>query len=154
MAIKETELPDPIDPMVDIVEDDVTTADGKKKRGRKPGGKNSDSASYGRKKAGMDIDALAANLRAIHELMALGTGIGIMRLDEKEAKGLATAVSNLAAQYDMVLDPRTVAWINLLGVAASIYGPRILMIKAAQSMARQQAEQAAWNQAGVEKTVN
>ena len=140
MAITD-EYPEALNPELDLGAGEPTPEQ-PKKRGRPRSSSSADGAKYGSKKPGLEVEALAKNLQAIHDLAALATGLPILSIEDKEAKSMATAVSNLAAQYDMVLDPRTVAWVNLLGVMASIYGPRFLMIKMAASAAnRQSAEQ-------------
>jgi hypothetical protein len=52
-----------------------------------------------------------------------------LALDESESKQLADAISQVSELYDVPIDPRAVAWGNLIMVAGTIYVPRIIAIK-------------------------
>ena len=43
---------------------------------------------------------------------------------------LADAILAVNAHYNTVIDAKMMAWINLGGVAAAIYGPRAFMLRA------------------------
>ncbi len=47
-------------------------------------------------------------------------------LDAREAKGLAEAITGVAAFYDIPADPKTLAWVNLAMVGMTVYGTRAL----------------------------
>ena len=60
-------------------------------------------------------------------------------ISRDEAAKLAEALRNIAQYYNFAPDPRVMAWVQLLSVAAVIYGPRIVM--AAQRSKAQRAQQ-------------
>ncbi len=62
-------------------------------------------------------------------------------LDESEAKKLAEAVGKVQAQYGLNLDPKTQAWLHLIGVAGSVYGTRVgtIMLMRGAEKARRMA---------------
>jgi len=49
-------------------------------------------------------------------------------MEAGEAAELAAAISDLAAQYGWAVDPKIMAWANLVGTAAAIYVPRAIAI--------------------------
>ena len=57
----------------------------------------------------------------------------------EQAAKLAEALRNIAQYYNFAPDPRVMAWVQLLSVAAVIYGPRIVMV--AQHSKAQRAQQ-------------
>jgi hypothetical protein len=52
-----------------------------------------------------------------------------LMLDKEESDQLATAIRGVADQYTMTIDPKTIAWGNLLLVCGMVYGPRFIAIK-------------------------
>lgn len=54
-------------------------------------------------------------------------------LDPKEAETLAHAIAAVQAYYPVVIDPKTLAWGNLVMVVGTIYGTRALAIWARKS---------------------
>jgi hypothetical protein len=49
-----------------------------------------------------------------------------LELDKGEAARLAEAAAAVGEHYKIGLDPKKAAWVNLLAVAGSIYGPRLM----------------------------
>jgi hypothetical protein len=105
-----------------------------------------------RRKSTVDASALAKQLRGIHSLAAKllpipgPNGTKLLELDDTEATQLAEAVAAVAKEYDLELSGKTGAAIQLLGVAAMIYGPRIYVIqqmRAVMAQHKQNAEAAA-----------
>ena len=88
-----------------------------------------------KRKSTVDISALAKQLRGIHSLAAKllpipgPNGTKLLELDDTEANELANAVAAVAKEYDLELSGKTGAAIQLFGVAAMIYGPRIYVIQ-------------------------
>lgn len=76
---------------------------------------------------------LARKIGALHELVAKFTGLPV-QLSEVEANDLAEAVSLVSAQYNVVVNPKVVALLNLAGTAAAIYAPRVAMVIMASRM--------------------
>lgn len=108
-------------------------ADGKAKPGRPKG--------TGTKKS-MDPVGLAKQLVGIHQLAAMFTGMGELQLNPDEASGLADAVVNVCAEYDLNIDGKTGAAVQLFAACAMIYAPRVMAIKyrlAQEAAANEQA---------------
>lgn len=81
----------------------------------------------------------------IHSGVAVMLQNGGWQIDEEEAQKLAVAITKVQAQYNMVLDPKSAAWIGLIGAAGSVYGPRLagqwMMHKMKRAMAAEGGEQ-------------
>jgi hypothetical protein len=101
-----------------------------------------------RRKSTVDASALAKQLRGIHSLAAKllpipgPNGTKLLELDDTEATQLAEAVAAVAKEYDLELSGKTGAAIQLLGVAAMIYGPRIYVIQQMRLYTAQQKQNA------------
>ena len=98
-----------------------------------PGG-TSGTASSGPKKrqtkmSGEQIGNLAKQIQGIHLIAATLTNLPEVALHDSEAELLANSVANMAAQYDLRLDGKTGAAIQLLATAAMIYTPRYFAIR-------------------------
>lgn len=52
-----------------------------------------------------------------------------LQLDQKEATALAQAMNEVAKQYTVSIDPKTLAWANLTMCMGTIYGTRIWAYK-------------------------
>jgi hypothetical protein len=74
---------------------------------------------------------LASILYSIHLGIAAIAQQPIWQLSQSEADTLGAAIENVAAQYDWLsrLTPEIVAWGNLVTVAATIYGGRLVLLK-------------------------
>ncbi len=53
-----------------------------------------------------------------------------LELNDEEAKKFAASLARVSSLYDDRINPKLVAWIDLLCVAGSIYGPRAIAISA------------------------
>jgi hypothetical protein len=99
-----------------------------------------------KRKSTVDVGALAKNLRGIHALAAKmipikgPDGKMLLELDDTEATQLADAVAGVAKEYDLELSGKTGSAIQLLGVVAMIYGPRIYVIQQMRMYMQQQNE--------------
>ena len=92
------------------------------KRGPKPG----------RRKKGMSVEDqsnLSRQIIGLHQIAAMATGIPELQVGEKEAELLASALANVSAEYGLSLSGKTGATLQLLGVAAMIYLPRLSALK-------------------------
>lgn len=89
-----------------------------KRRGRPPGTSTRKS---------VDKSALAKQLLFGHAVAAQLTKIPDIAIDSGEADILAGAISNLMTEYDIALSGKTAALLGMLGAAAIVYGPRIIM---------------------------
>lgn len=90
------------------------------KRGPKPGSRNTKKN---------DPAELAKQIAGIHVMASLMTGIGELQLAEEEALNLARAVIGVSEQYNLAIDGKTGAAIQLIAACAMVYGPRALMIR-------------------------
>lgn len=93
----------------------------RKRRGRKPGSTNA------KKSAPLHIDGVTAILLSSHAMLA-GIMHPHMKIDENEAKTLATGISNVARHYDVGATEKTLDWCNLFMALGMVYGTRIVSI--------------------------
>lgn len=100
----------------------------RKRRGRPPGAGNTGTGTRSKASSqnGLGIETLLFN---IHTMLAAVVGAPEMALDKEESKMLGDAIATVNSYYNSVLDPKVVAWINLGGVVAAVYGPRAFMLR-------------------------
>lgn len=94
----------------------------KSKAGRPPGKKK-------RELSGEALSQLSKQVQGLHALASMATGIPELQLGDKEAEMLSQAMANVSAQYDLKIDGKTGAFIQLAGAMAMIYLPRLSVIK-------------------------
>jgi hypothetical protein len=82
-----------------------------------------------RRSKAVDTDLLAKQLTGVHEIAAKVTGLPFIKLDQQEAKILADAIAGVAREYDLALDGKTGAMIQLLAAGAIVYGPRVIVFQ-------------------------
>jgi hypothetical protein len=98
-----------------------------RKRGRKPGSKNGQAKS--KKTPDLNISGLEKILFSVHLALSAATKVPELALDESEARQLAEAAAEVQSHYEAsFIDPKTMAWIQLGMVAASVYGPRAVVV--------------------------
>lgn len=85
------------------------------KRGPRPG------------KAKTNIGLIERLLIGIHTMGSAALKSPHWELTADEANELAKAMAGVQAQYDVSLDPKTEAWLNLATVAGAMYVPRVLV---------------------------
>lgn len=73
--------------------------------------------------------ALANQVKGLHELAAMGTGIPEFRLADQEAILLADAMANVSEQYGLSLSGKTGALVQMAAACAMIYAPRFAMVQ-------------------------
>lgn len=72
---------------------------------------------------------LALQVKAAHEIVGLVTGFGdLCHITTEESETLCAAVLDVMAQYKIKPDPKVVAWCNLVGTMAAIYGVKAYLI--------------------------
>lgn len=73
----------------------------------------------------------ATQLVGVHKVLGMVTGYGnVMEITDQEADSMASAITDVLAQYKIKLNPKVVAWSNLAGICAAVYAPKIIMIAA------------------------
>lgn len=95
-----------------------------------------DEAKQRRRRAKpVDVGELAKKIQGTHLMLSMMTGIQELQIAEAEAVMLATALSDVAKEFDFAPNGKAVAVVQLLGTVAILYLPRIAMVKqkAAQS---------------------
>jgi hypothetical protein len=72
-------------------------------------------------------------LISIHVTLAIVANQPGLALDPDESKALAKAIADVQAQYQITLNPKTAAWMNLMLVALPMYGTRVIGLYLAQA---------------------
>lgn len=121
-------------------------------RPRKDGGAGSSGnpAGDGGRKEGprasgpkaLDVDLFAQQLMGMHLIAAKLLRAPELIIGPDEAKNLAKAVQNLMKHYSINVSPKTVALMQLAGVAAAVYAPRAIMIANRKGKEAQHKKQA------------
>lgn len=126
---------DGFDPNIHIGRDRIN-ADGtfKRKRGRKAGSGNSAKAGP------INLNGLEAILVSMHTMMAAATSSPELVLDKDEASAITAAIAGVAEQYPMTIDPKALAWANLVMAATMVYGPRVYLIRERKNKERRAEE--------------
>lgn len=105
-----------------------------------PSGTSTTSTAKPRKAKGGKIDTvnLAKQLVGLHELACMATGNQFpeLRIREDEAQMLAGGISSVCEHYDLSIDGKTGAFLNLFAAAAMVYAPRIMSIRHRVNAAR------------------
>jgi len=86
------------------------------------------SPNYGTKSKKTDLGFIEKSLVGIHAIVAAISKNEMWELTEDEAKNLAKALGKVQELYGIHLDPKTEAWIEVIGVAGAIYGPRVTVM--------------------------
>ncbi len=76
-----------------------------------------------------DIAGFARQLVGVHAILASVTGNPIWQINDNEAAQLAASIEGIAAQYDLEVNPKIAATLNFVFVTATIYGPRIYLMR-------------------------
>jgi len=87
-------------------------------------------------KSGEEIAALGKQLAGIHQMAAMLTGMPELAIHEQEGVMLAGGILGVADQYDLSIDGKTGAALQLLAAAAMVYGPRLMQINARMKQAK------------------
>ncbi len=95
----------------------------RKRRGRQPGSVNKPKED---RKSNLSVEAL---LLSWHGMAAAFFSAEELMLSEKEAKAYASAINEVSALYNHVVDPRVMVWGNLILTVGGIYGSRIFAIR-------------------------
>lgn len=88
----------------------------------------------------IEPETLAKQLQGVHVMIAMMTQAPEMQLSEPESLELAKAISGVCAEYNLSLNGKTGAMIQLLGAGAMVYLPRLVMIKQRKTKEAQERE--------------
>lgn len=99
--------------------------------GEKPSGskRGRPSKKKGVSFSGDDISTLAKQVTGLHQLAAIATGIPELQITEEEGQMLGMSIANVAQEYDLSLDGKTGALLQLAAACGMIYVPRFLALK-------------------------
>ena len=76
----------------------------------------------------LDLSSITGLLVGIHALLAQVTETPEIAITEDEGKAFTKASQNVMRHYSVQTTQKTLDWIALIGVAASIYGPRLAAV--------------------------
>lgn len=102
-----------------------------RKRGRPAGSKTAKpGAEKSATRKAQDTAALAHQIKGLHSLAAMATGLQIMNISDQEAGILASGVNAVCEEYGFALTGKTGAALQLFAAAAMVYAPRIMYLQA------------------------
>lgn len=98
----------------------------------------SGGASKAKKSSKQSGGVSSAQLMGIHQMLFVFTGQQFpeIQLHETEANMLAESINGVCEQYDLSIDGKTGAFLQLAGTAAMIYAPRYLAIRSRMAAAQ------------------
>jgi hypothetical protein len=85
----------------------------------------------------LDVDLFASQLVGVHKMLAAVTKNPLWEISDKESKTLAEALKNIMAFHSISISPQYLAYFQLLAAVATIYGPRLAIIMAANKAERE-----------------
>lgn len=88
--------------------------------------------------AKIDVGQLSMQLVGLHKLAVMATGNQFPELEisPQEAGILAQGISGVCEHYDLNIDGKTGAFLQLFGAAAMVYAPRVMAIRQRVNAAR------------------
>jgi hypothetical protein len=116
---------------VDSAEATDSTEQPRKKRGRQPG-HTANRAQTGKKEK-ISARQITGILMLSHGFAANSTGIEQIALDEVEAETIAAALVDVLQFYDFQTSAKTLAWCNLVGTIATVYGLKFMQFRSVQN---------------------
>lgn len=127
----------------------------RKKRGRKPGSTNTSGSGSTKKvppKLAVNRQKFCRQLVGAHKAASLILKNPLLEISDNEGDALGNAVMDVLDHYQVTVNPVILAYLNLFGVAATIYGPRVFAYTQIKKKAKQFDEaKAAFNGVPVEK---
>ena len=91
-------------------------------------------------RAEFNKDKLAGQIFGLHMMAAKFTGIELLAISSNEAVGLSEAIVGMAEQYEISINPKVAAGLQLLATAAMIYGPRYIQLRGMMAEAKRRAQ--------------
>ncbi len=92
-------------------------------------GQETERKTRAKKKQGFDDadrSALAGQIKGLHEMFALMTGMEFLCITDKESVLLSNAIVTVADEYGLALSGKTGAFLQIIGTFAMVYGPRLM----------------------------
>lgn len=89
-----------------------------------------------------DLSSLAKQLVGLHQLGAMLSGIPEIAIAEPEGAALATGIIAVCEEYDLSINGKTGAALQLLGACAMVYTPRVFQFNSRMQKARAAAKAA------------
>jgi len=96
-----------------------------KRRGRPPGSRNKPRTE---ENSGGVIGNIEDMLMGCHGMLAMWTNTPEMELERSEAKQFSKAIQDVSKFYTQAIDPKKMAWAQLIFIAGGIYGTRYAAI--------------------------
>jgi hypothetical protein len=106
-------------------------ADGspRRKRRRRGSGTSFIGGSKTSSKGAVNLSGVEAVLLSLHEMGAAALKAPELRLESSEAEGMSKAIAEVARHYPTKIDPKTLAWANLVMACSIVYFPRFYLIR-------------------------
>lgn len=98
------------------------------------------SKSGKQKTAPLAVETFGKQIVGAHAIAALLLKSPIIAINDVQGQELAIAIKDLAAQYDIKPNPKTMAWIKMAGVSAMVYGPKLMLVAQAQKLEREKRQ--------------
>lgn len=90
---------------------------------------------------GTDRSLLAKQIQGLHQVAYVATGIPELQIEEAEAVMLSDALANVAEQYDLAIDGKTGALLQLMAACGMVYVPRFLHVQKRVAEAKKHAHE-------------
>lgn len=115
-----------------VLEPDIIELTPKRGRGRPPKtetvGSETVKKPVKRKPSANNVDNLSKQIEGLHIIAASMTGIKELIISSTESSMLASSIITVCDEYNLSIDGKTGAAMQLLATAAMIYAPRIISI--------------------------
>lgn len=85
-----------------------------------------------------DVKMMGKQIAGLHIVVSQMTGIPELQIQEAEGQMLAQSIVNVCDQYDLAIDGKTGAFIQLIGVAGIVYAPRFMHFRSRMAKAEQE----------------
>jgi hypothetical protein len=90
----------------------------------------------------VDVDGLAMQLVVMHAVLAKALKAPELAVDMDGARTLAKGIKGMMAQYSVNISPKMLAFYQLMGACAVVYGPRLFLIADRKSKERAAIDEA------------
>lgn len=87
----------------------------------------------------LDVGLFARQIVGAHQMLAVITKNPIWAIDDKAAEALANALMDVMSHHSINVNPATLAYMKLIGIAAAIYGPKIMVVKMQNDQKKKEA---------------